>query len=621
MLACETPCDEAAYQGCRYGDKAMITNDSNSPAQKGAKRLRFDRYVLDLDRGCLLLDGNEIALRPKTFAVLRYLIENFGRLVSKDELFAAVWPNLAVTDDALVQSIGELRRGLGDDGPRLIKTIPRRGYRLESAVSIIVPVEPPATHAVRDLVASYDGDRASKPLIRPHAWKLLTTAFTGSRTGLLAAVALVVLLAAGALLVGYSEWRVPNTRRSGEQFAKTAEVSAKPAIAILPLANQNDNSAREYFADGLTQDIINALGRFPGLTVMSWNAVFPYKGKPENPAEIARSLAVRYQVEGSVRQIGDRVRVNAQLVDANGQVLWSASFDEALADVFALQGKIITQIAGTLAIRVTQIEQRRVFTKPTDSLEAYDYVLRAKPALQRPTRANIAEARSLLRRAIELDSNYAAAYTALAETYHVATSLGWAESPTDFLGRAEEMANKALSMDDSDVRARIVLGRIHLFYHRYDQAKAEIDRAIAINPNDANGLAGLGNILMWSGQTDAAIWALELAQRIDPELNAIDRFALSLAYYLKGRYDAAIEQADLNLRKTSGANFSRILLAAAYAQLGRFEDVAGVVTVIRRIDPTFDAQEFGTKFLSTADLTHLRDGLRKAGLWEEASRR
>ena len=422
-------------------------------------------------------------------------------------------------------------------------------------------------------------------------------------------------------MVGHPGWRILGAPRSGEQFSKTVEFSAKPAIAILPLANQSDDSAREYFADGLTQDIINALGRFPELTVMSWNAVFPYKGKPENPVEIARNLAVRYQVEGSVRQIGDRVRVNAQLVDANGQVLWSASFDEALADVFALQDKITTQIAGTLAIRVTQIEQRRVFTKPTDSLEAYDYVLRARPALQRPTRANIVEARTLLRHAIELDSNYAAAYAALAETYHVATSMGWAESPTEFLGRAEEMANKALSMDDSDVRARIVLGRIHLFYHRYDQAKSEIDRAIAINPNDANGLAGRGNILMWSGQTDAAIEALELAQRIDPELNAVDRFALSLAYYLKGRYDAAIEQADLNLRKTSGANFSRIVLAAAYAQLGQFEDVAGVVTTIHRIDPTFDAQEFGTKFLSAADLGHLRDGLRKAGLWKEASRR
>ena len=599
----------------------MTTNGSNSSAQIGAKRLYFDRYVLDLDRGCLLLDGNEIVLRPKTFAVLRYLVENFSRLVSKDELFAAVWPNLAVTDDALVQSIGELRRGLGDDGPRLIKTIPRRGYRLESAVSIVAPVDPSVTDAARDLVAFHDGDLTSKPLIRPHAWELLTAAPTGWRRGLLATLALVVLLAAGALLVGRSGWKFLGTPHFGEQLSKTTEVGAKPAIAILPFVNQSDDSSREYFADGLTQDIINALGRFPDLTVMSWNAVFPYKGRSANPVEIARNLAVRYQVEGNVRQTGDRVRVNAQLVDTNGQVLWSASFDEALADVFSLQDKIITQIAGTLAIRVTQIEQRRELTKPTESLEAYDYVLRARPALQRPTRANIVEARAFLRRAIGLDPNYAAAYSALADTYHVATSMGWAESPTDFLGRAEEMANKALSIDDSDVRARIVLGRIHLFYHRYNQAKAEIDRAIAINPNDANGLAGRGNILMWSGQTDAAIEALELAQRIDPELNAVDRFALSLAYYLKGRYDAAIEQAELNLRKTTGANFSRIVLAAAYAQLGRLEDAAGVVTTIHRIDPTFDAQEFGTKFLSAADLGHLRDGLRKAGLWEEASRR
>ena len=227
--------------------------------------------------------------------------------------------------------------------------------------------------------------------------------------------------------LGRSEWRFLGTPHVGEQFPKTAEFAAKPAIAILPLANQSDGSAREYFADGLTQDIINALGRFPELTVMSWNAVFPYKRRPANPGEIARSLAVRYQVEGSVRQTGDRVRVNAQLVDAHGQVLWSASYDEALADVFSLQDKITAQVAGTLAIRVTQIEQRRVLTKPTDSLEAYDYVLRARPALRRPARANIVEARMLLRRAIELDRNYAAAYAALAETYHLAMSMGWAE--------------------------------------------------------------------------------------------------------------------------------------------------------------------------------------------------
>ena len=576
----------------------MTTSVPPRQAQIPAKRLRFDRYVLDLDRGCLVLDGNEIALRPKTFAVLRYFVENSNRLVSKDELFSAVWPNLTVTDDALVQSIGELRRGLGDHGARLIKTIPRRGYRFESKVSAIES----------NSQASVDAEPASSvssDIVQPPQ-----PAFD-RRTIVFASLALVVLLAAGALWGGLAS-RSP---------IKTADIDAKPAIAVLPLVNQSDDATREYFVDGLTQDIINALGRFSSLTVMSWNAVLPYKGKPANPADIARSLAARYQVEGSVRQTGDRLRVNAQLVDTNGQVLWSANFDEALVDLFVLQDKITTQIAGALAIHVSQAEQRRVFAKPTGSLEAYDYVLRARPALLRPARANIVEARTLLRRAIELDPNYAAAYAALAETYHTAVTMGWAEQPTEFLSRAEEMANKALALNNSDVRARVILGRIHIFYHRYDEAKAELDRAIAINPSDADGLAGRGNILMWSGQTDAAIETLELAQRIDPELNPVDRFSLSLAYYLKRRYDAAIEQCELNLRKTSGANFSRIVLAAAYAEQNRPEDTARVVTMIRRIDPTFDPKEFGTKFLNSVDLEHLRDGLRKAGLsTEEAGR-
>jgi adenylate cyclase len=309
------------------------------------------------------------------------------------------------------------------------------------------------------------------------------------------------------------------------------------------------------------------------------------------------------------------VRVTAELVDTSlGQVLWSGRFDEPLADVFTLQDNITAQIVSVLALRVTQLEQRRVSAKPTASLEAYDYVLRARPALQQPTRANLVEARAVLRRAIELDPNYAAAYAALAETYHTATSMGWAESPLALLNRAEELATKALSLDPSEVRARVILGHIHIFHQRYKQAETEIERAIATNPNDAQGLAGRGNILMWLGQTDAAIEALEQAQRIDPDLHAFDRFALSLAYYLKGRYDAAIEQAELSLRENAGANFSRIVLAAAYGQRNRSEDATRVVSLIRRTDPTFDSKEFGSKFLNSVDLDHLRDGLRKAGL-------
>ena len=144
-----------------------------------------------------------------------------------------------------------------------------------------------------------------------------------------------------------------------------------------------------------------------------------------------------------------------------------------------------------------------------------------------------------------------------------------------------------------------------------------MDRAIAINPNDADGLAGRGNALMWLGQTDAAIEELEAAQRIDPEMNAIDRFALSLGYYSKRRYQAAIDQAELNLRGTLDANFSRNVLAAAYAQSNRTEDALRIAAIIRRADPTFDPREFGNKFMNPADLEHLREGFRKAGLYSD----
>src|SRR5262249_6143355 len=154
---------------------------------------------------------------------------------------------------------------------------------------------------------------------------------------------------------------------------------------------------------------------------------------------------VRYQVEGSLLKTDERLRVTAQLVAADGRVLWSGRFDEPFADLFSLQDKITAQIAGALAIRVTEVEQRRVLAKPTQNLEAYDYVLRARPALQRPARAEIVNARDLLRRAVALDPNYAAAYAGLAETYFAATSMGWTESPTDTLRRAQDAAEKALS--------------------------------------------------------------------------------------------------------------------------------------------------------------------------------
>src|SRR5262249_14166390 len=294
-----------------------------------ATQLRFDRYVLDLDRGCLLREGSELALRPKTFAVLCHLVENCGRLVSKDELFTAVWPDLAITDDVLVQSIGELRRALGADGTRLIKTIPRRGYRLESEVAFVASTDQfAATAASLSVGPVAVREPASSGTRELPGWLANHLASPGRRW--FAVLALVLIFAAGAGWMAISSnWEF--SRQSG----------TKPAIAVLPMVNQSGDSDREYFSDGLTQDIISALGRFSELTVLSWNAVRPYKAKPESPEQIGRTLAVTYLVEGSVRRTEDRVRVTAQLVDASqGRILWSAQFDEPLSDVFKLQDNI-----------------------------------------------------------------------------------------------------------------------------------------------------------------------------------------------------------------------------------------------------------------------------------------
>src|SRR5919108_1156648 len=223
-------------------------------------RISFGRYVLDSARGCLLLDEREITLRPKTFAVLQYLAQHPGKLVSKDELFEAVWPGLIVTDDTLVQSIGELRRALGEEGGKLIVTVPRRGYRFDDTAV------PPERRKSR-------GGQA-------RSWRWIY--------GLLVPLACALVFTAIWLL----------TRRDAPEPTSVT----RPAIAVLPFLDQSDDASREYLADGITQDLINSLGRFSELTVMSWNAVASYKGAVAQPGEIARVLAVRYQVEGSVRQ-------------------------------------------------------------------------------------------------------------------------------------------------------------------------------------------------------------------------------------------------------------------------------------------------------------------------------
>jgi adenylate cyclase len=562
--------------------------------------LSFDQFTLDLERCSLRRGGEDLRLRPKAFDVLRYLAEHPGRLITKDELIERLWPGIHVTDDSLVQCIGDIRQSLGDDAHSIIKTVPRRGYLFAAQISQMAENAPAALTAGVTVSAGAPARR-----IPSVGWRSL------------------ILLVAGLIAIGAAgRWAFRETLRTPSiasmpaidhtDRTKTAVAQSKASIAVLPLLNLNADARQDYFSDGVTEDIINALSRFSSQTVMSANAVFPYKGKTARPEDIGRNLAVRYLVEGNVLRIGERVRVNVQLTDAErGSVLWAGRFDEALQDLFALRDKITSQIVVTLAIKVTELERERSMAKPTASLEAYDYVLRARPALRHPVRATNVEARALFGRAIELDPGYAAAYLGLSETLVSAVSMGWMEAPTQALERAEALALKSLNLNSAEARAHVLLARIHVYFRRYDRAQAELQRAVAMNPNDAEVLAGHGSILLWEGQTDAAIEALEAARNINPDLNHADRFALGLAYYLRERHDAGIELLERNLSESPTDNYNHVLLAMIYALQDRREDAARELAAVRRLLPLFDPDTFGSQLQNPADRNRVRDGLRK----------
>jgi TolB-like protein/class 3 adenylate cyclase/Flp pilus assembly protein TadD len=390
---------------------------------------------------------------------------------------------------------------------------------------------------------------------------------------------------------------------------------AKPSVAVLPFANQSGEPENDYFSDGITEDIINALGHFAPLSVMAYNATLPYKGKVASPAEVGRALGVRYLVEGSVRRADDRVRVSIRLTDAErGTVLWSEKFDEQLKDVFAVQDAITRRVAGTLASNVTRVEEQRALAKPPGNLDAYDLVLRGRADLRRTTRPSNREARQHFERALQLDANYAAAYAGLGLAFYDMVVLGWTEFSDEMLGRAEELARKALAIDIENVDAHRLSSKVHTLLLHYDQALVEIDQAISLNPSDAESHSQRGSILLWTGRLDEAIAAFETAFALNPNLSASSALDLGLAYYTARRHHDAVRFLEREALRHPDFIFIPVVLAATYGQLGRTDDSKRMAETVRRRLPVFDPKTFGSRFQNRAYHGYLVEGLRKAGL-------
>jgi adenylate cyclase len=397
--------------------------------------------------------------------------------------------------------------------------------------------------------------------------------------------------------------------------ASEPSTSSRPGIAVLPFVNLSGDPAQDYFSDGLTEDVIAALGRFGSLTVMARNAVFPFKGRNAKPAEIGRELGVRYIVEGSVRRAGERVRINVQLTDAlAGKLLWSQQYDDELKDVFAVQDSVTRQVAGALAVNLTQVEQRRALAKPTESLDAYDLVLRGRERLQPYTRPANREARQFFERAAGLDPGYADAYAWNGRAYLEMADYGWTEDVNAAAERALELGRKAVRLDPESVLGHRVLGLVHLARGEYEQASAEIDKALALNPSDSVGLQAHAEVLLWLGRIDEAIQASEAALRFDPLPAITPLFNLGMAYYEARRHADAVRVLERASARVPENAAIHALLAATFAQLGRLPDAAREREALRRVSPFFDTAAFGSRFQNPAHRAYLSEGLAKAGL-------
>ena len=402
----------------------------------------------------------------------------------------------------------------------------------------------------------------------------------------------------------------------GGRLTRPAQAPAA-TIAVLPFANQSGDPKRDYFSDGVTEDIITALGRFSGVRVSARNAVQAYKGRSASPGEISRDLGVRYLVQGSVRQAEGRVRVAVELSDATrGTLLWSENYEGEGKDVFEIQDRIVKNIVGALAVKLTSFEQQRAAAKAPENMDAYDLVLRARELMRASDRRRNREAMALLNQALQLSPNYAEAHAAVAFGEMQRAVFGWVEDPAAAARRAEVAAQRALAADDPGASARAlgVLASLHTFTGNFDAALAEADRAIALNASDALAYSLRGGVLMWLGRIPESIAASEAARRYDPRLASEANFNLGMAYFFAERYRDALATFNESLRAEPELVFLQAGRAAAASHLGDAAQAAEAAAAVRRLDPFFKVDTYGNRLVNPAHRAKLQEGLRKAGI-------
>ena len=394
----------------------------------------------------------------------------------------------------------------------------------------------------------------------------------------------------------------------------------KPSIAVLPFHNLSGDPEQEYFADGIVEEIITALSHYPSLFVIARNSSFTYKGRTIDVKQVGRELGVRYVLEGSVRKAGNRVRVAAQLVEADTGIHdWAEHYDGDPTDIFAVQDEITQAVTIAVAPAVADAEQRRAIRRPPESLDAWAAYQRGLWHFSKGTANDNALAQKFFQQAIDLDPGFAGGYTGLAYAHRRAAGIFGTESLAEAEDLAEALARRAVALDANDAEARTCFANLLMRRGDFAGALAEIERALALSPNLADAHGTLGSVLTRSGHPKEGRAELEKCIRLDPRNpnNNLQLLVITISHYLSREYDAAVEAAKRGIRAYPDHSNQYRWLAAALGQTGRIEEAKEVLAKAIAMAPAaFDMfVRRRVPWHRPEDHAHMLEGLRKAG-WE-----
>lgn len=520
-----------------------------------------------------LLDsaGQPVPLRPQSARVLSVLAEQSCTLVTKDELMQRVWPDTHVTDDSLVQCVSEIRKALGPEAGRLLKTVPRQGYRLDATRKAEVSIQLPRSRTTLFLAAAIS----------------------------IAIIAVVAFFA----------------------FPRPADTQSIQSIAVMPFENASGDAAQAYYSNGLSEELIVNLSKISDLRVSSRSASFFVAGQMSDPREIAEELQVSFLVEGSVRRVGDTLRITAALIDGDsGDNLWAQSYAGVEADVFAFQDSVIEELVRVLSVRLSPQERTRLGVRGTNDVEAFDHYLQGLELVDFLTPADNLRAEAEFLEALRLDPGYAAAHAQLSLVLSMRAEFGWTDKSSDTVARATQHAEQAVSLEPDLPFAHFALGRLlsRRFIADNAGAIAAFERAIALDPNYTDAYAFVAIVQISEGQADKALETINEAFARNPVPPYWYYMPLGSANFQLGQYEAA-EAALVELlgRNPNFLNAMRILMAT-YGYMGRTDDAEWLA---------FEYEALGspatiTDLMNATNVDHppyraaIVEGLRMAGLPE-----